>query len=177
MYKVYKTKMPTNHEILSIQNSEQDTENSEYIPNKLEGIDQAASGAAAVLEDAIDGNRKIGVSETDRGLRGIVEAPVPGGSITGLFDGQSLDQITIAINGEDGQEHVVRIDKPESVNPMLFLDDTPATAEDLPSVVAVIEQIKAEREALKQSGEQAKTQPEEERLENENNQNSDKLAT
>lgn len=140
----------SHHEIPSSIPNREYIERPEYAPEKLEGVDQAAAGAVSVLEEAINGERHIAVSETERGLRGVVEASVPGGRVRGLFANQQLDQIEIALQSEDGNEHVVRIDKPESGSPMLYLDGVPANAEDMPSVAAVIDQIKAEREALQQ---------------------------
>lgn len=138
------------HEHLPSQTLENpDTNDPDYAPEKLEGINEAAASAVYVLSDAIKGNRHHGIAETSKGLRGIVEGSIPGGKVEGLFDGSTLEDINITLHGEDG-EHVVRIEKPESGRPMIYLDDIPATAEDMPSVVGVIEQIKAEREAENQ---------------------------
>lgn len=154
--------MPANQESFPSQNTEADDQNQEYSPDKLEGVDEAAASATSVLESSIEGKRHIGVSDTERGLRGIVEAPTPGGSVTGLFDGNKLDQIKITLHSEDGTEHIVEIDKPESETPRINLDNTPATAVDMPSVVAVINQIKADRKAMQENDEE---QPESEDIE------------
>lgn len=148
--------MIAHHETYRLSESNPDLENKhedEYQPEKLEGVDKAAAGALNVIEEAIKGERHVGVSDTERGLRGIVDAPVPGGYVIGLFDNAQLDQIEITLDGESGDGHTVRIDKPESGSPVIYLDGVPAIAEDMPSIVTVIEQINTEREAIQQNRE------------------------
>lgn len=151
--------MSVNHEIQLSSDPDIDQEKLGYAPEKLEGIDRVAANAVEVLKEAMGGSRRVGISETDRGLQGIVEAPVPDGNVAGFFEGdKKLDRIVLSLSGENGKEHIITIDKPESGSPMLYLDGTPANAEDLPSVAAVIEQIKVERQAI-QSNETPESAP------------------
>lgn len=131
----------------TLDNSEND--NHEYAPEKLEGIDQAAAGAVYILKD---GNGRKGVAETSKGLREVTTGSIPGGDVEGQAEHGVLKDIYINLQGEDG-EHTVQIENPEASHPIIYLDGQPATAEDMPSVVGVIEQIKAERQAQREAGE------------------------
>lgn len=117
---------------------------SNYGPEDLENIDRAVAVAIGIIQEAMRGDRRMDTSETGRGLRGFVDANVPGGNIKGFFEGISLDLVTISLEGDDGKEHPLTINKPESNTPTIYLDGQSASGEALPSVVSVLEQIKAE---------------------------------
>lgn len=144
-----------------------ETDNPEYAPEKLQGIDQAAAGAIYILKD---GNGRKGVSETDKGLREVTTGSIPGGNVEGQAEHGVLKDIYINLQGEDG-EHTVQIENPESSHPIIYLDGQPATAEDMPSVVGVIEQIKAERQAQREAGELPPADSEEDEDSDSNNPN------
>lgn len=136
------------------QNDETEHLAEDYSPDDLEGIATAADRAASIIKLAIEnGIVNQHVTETDRGLRGIVEASIADGKVVALFAGSKLDQIDIILDnngeqtGSDGG-HDVRISQPESGNPRIYLDGVPVDASQIPNVYSMLEFIKAETENI-----------------------------
>lgn len=125
-----------------------EAEKPEYSPEDLENMAAASHAAEDILVSAIKDNRvNQRVTETDKGLRGIVEGRFSDGIVTGLFAGSELSEVHIEVDtSESGETHMIRIEHPESPPQQIFLDDQPANPQDLPGVYQFLEAIRAERE-------------------------------
>ncbi len=131
---------------------EQHDENGEaikYSPDELEQITSASHGAEDVLERAISaGEPSHKVVETDGGIKGFVEAGIPGGRVEATFDGTGesarLEEVNMIL-GDDGESHEVGIQFKESGEALIFVDGEPVKPEEVPAVAAVIEQLKVEQ--------------------------------
>lgn len=125
----------------------------EYSADDLGSIEQAAESTIGVLESALkNGEPRSSVIETDRGMKGVVDASVPGGSMEATFngfgEGAEPEEIYIRLDeGQDGTSHGIAVKHMDMPPPEIFVDGTPVPPQDIPSVKAVIEQIQQEQNA------------------------------
>lgn len=118
--------------------AEQPLEAPEQSMEEMEGLHRVAAGASDVLEQAINGERKINTGYTEDGLRGVVEANVSGGTVQGQFDGSELKKVELGLD----DDHTITVEHPESANPKAFIDGQPVDPDKMPAVEQVIQEIK-----------------------------------
>ncbi|HEY1085971.1 MAG TPA: hypothetical protein VGE34_04585 [Candidatus Saccharimonadales bacterium] len=124
-----------------------------YSTEELGNIENAATSTENILENALkNGEPRSSVTETDRGVKGVIDTSVPGGSMEATFNGigedAELEEIDIMLEEDsDGMTHDIAVKHMDMPPPEIFVDGALVQPQDIPAVEAVIEQIQQEQEA------------------------------
>lgn len=152
-------KLPTTSNVEDPEHNED-----EVTPEQLEHLQEAADGASIVLQTAmLNGEPREGTVETAEGLRGFIESTIPGGRVEGLYSGTGKDaelkEINLFLEGGNGTYDTVSVELKEGGQVEFYANGERVQPEQVPAVVAMVEQIQQEQAAEADAKENAELQP------------------